>query len=103
MHYPLKSERRGPIGLLRIDNPPVNALSAASVAGLHVELDQFETEVDLSALLAHCDGRTYVAGCDIALFDDSDFCVSNNTRLLLRLDRSVRPVVVVNGTAVGGV
>ena len=63
MHYPLKSERRGPIGLLRIDNPPVNALSAASVAGLHVELDQFETEVDLSALLAHCDGRTYVAGC----------------------------------------
>jgi hypothetical protein len=53
--------------------------------------------------LAHCDGRTCVAGCDIAVFDDSDFCVSNNTRLLLRLDRSVRPVVVVNGTAVGGV
>lgn len=103
MHNPVKFERRGSTGLLRIDNPPVNALSAATVSGLHEALDQFEADTDLSALVVHCDGRTFVAGGDIAAFDDPAFSASDYNRFLLRLERSSRPVVaVLHGTALGG-
>ena len=57
----------GEIGILCIDNPPVNALSHAVRAGIMAALDQ--ARVDASRLLlVVCAGRTFIAGADIAEF-----------------------------------
>ncbi|UUZ68792.1 enoyl-CoA hydratase/isomerase family protein [Polaromonas sp. P2-4] len=103
MTNPVTFEKRGRIGLLRIDNPPVNALSSETVAGLIQVLDAFEADSSLEALLVHCDGRTFVAGGDITTFDAPDFSASAYNNLLARIENLTRPVVaVLHGTALGG-
>ena len=103
MTNPVTFERRGRIGLLRIDNPPVNALSPATVAGLAEALAAFDADPSLGALLVHCDGRTFVAGGDITSFDAPDFSAASYNSLLARLERSARPVVAaLHGTVLGG-
>lgn len=96
-------ERRGRIGLLRIDNPPVNALSPDTIAGLTQALDAFEADSTLEALLIHCDGRTFIAGGDITSFDAPDFSAATYNNLLARIERSTRPTVAtLHGAALGG-
>ena len=96
-------ERRGPIGLLRIDNPPVNALDPTTVSGLIAVVGEFESDRSLAALLVHCDGRSFVAGGDIAQFERADFSTQPFNRLLARLEALDRPVVAaLHGTALGG-
>ncbi|MEZ5646325.1 MAG: 3-hydroxyacyl-CoA dehydrogenase NAD-binding domain-containing protein [Burkholderiaceae bacterium] len=97
----LKSE--GAIGVLVINNPPVNALSPATVQGLIDGLAAFEARDDLKALVLHCEGRTFVAGGDIASFEDPDFSAAPYNSFLARLEAGSRPVVAaLHGTALGG-
>ena len=103
MTNPVTFERRGRIGLLRIHNPPVNALSPQAVAGLVQGFAAFEADASLEALLVHCDGRTFVAGGDIASFDAPDFSTAPFNTLIARIERSPRPVVAaLHGTVLGG-
>ena len=53
------------LGIIRIDNPPVNALSHAVRAGLMEALKQAGAD-DSKALLILCQGRTFIAGADIS-------------------------------------
>ncbi|MEO1203637.1 MAG: 3-hydroxyacyl-CoA dehydrogenase NAD-binding domain-containing protein, partial [Pseudomonadota bacterium] len=55
------------IGVITIDNPPVNALSHAVRSGL---LEAIETagQDDSRAVVIHCEGRTFIAGADITEF-----------------------------------
>jgi len=102
MTNPVTFERRGRIGLLRIDNPPVNALSPEVVAGVVQGFAAFEADGSLDALLVHCDGRTFVAGGDIATFDAPDFSTVPINTFLARIEQSRRPVVaVLHGTVLG--
>ncbi|MEZ5651123.1 MAG: 3-hydroxyacyl-CoA dehydrogenase NAD-binding domain-containing protein [Burkholderiaceae bacterium] len=95
--------REGRIGLLCIDQPPVNALSPAVVAGLVEAFGAFERDAALDALVIHCAGRTFVAGGDIATFDAADFSAASFNRLLGRIEASARPVVAaLHGTVLGG-
>lgn len=96
-------ERRGRIGLLRIDNPPVNALSRETVAGLVAAFDEFDKDGSLQALVVYCVGRTFVAGWDFTSFDMPDFSATTFNTLLFRIEASARPVVAaLHGTALGG-
>ncbi len=91
------------IGILTIQNPPVNALSPATVAGLVEGLAAFESRPELHALIVHCEGRTFVAGGDIASFEDPHFSAVPYNSFLARLEASTRPVVAaLHGTALGG-
>ncbi len=91
------------IGLLCIDNPPVNALSAQTVAALVDGFDRFGAAPELDALVIHCAGRTFVAGGDITSFDLPDFSAEPYNRLLGRIEASRRPVVAaLHGTVLGG-
>src|SRR5690349_20468700 len=65
-------ERHGRIGVLRIANPPVNALSDAVVAQLKTAIEEFRADRSYEALLLHCDGRTFIAGADITVFDNDN-------------------------------
>ena len=91
------------VGILAIDNPPVNALSPHTVRGLVEALDAFEARPELRALVVHCAGRTFVAGGDINAFDDPGFSPEPYNDFLERLETQQRPVVAaLHGTALGG-
>ena len=103
MTGPIQFKQQGRIGLITIDNPPVNAISPAVGAGLAQALAQFEAAQDLDALVLHCAGRTWVAGGDIASFETPDFSATPFNNLLARLEAQARPVVAaMHGTALGG-
>lgn len=53
---PVSLQEQDAIGVLRIHNPPVNALSPAVVQGLIEGLDAFERSRNLRALVVHCEG-----------------------------------------------
>ena len=100
---PVSLARRGDIALLRIDHPPVNALSPAVIEGLAGALDAFEQDRSARALVLACAGRTFVAGGDIASFDDPAFSAAPFNRILARLEAQERPVVAaLHGTVLGG-
>ncbi|MCA6111571.1 3-hydroxyacyl-CoA dehydrogenase NAD-binding domain-containing protein [Bradyrhizobium cenepequi] len=91
------------IGLVLISNPPVNAISPEVVAGLRRALGAFEADAEAKALVIHCEGRTFVAGGDIASFGSPYFDTRPFNLLLVRLDASPRPVVAtLHGTVLGG-
>lgn len=91
------------VGVLRIDNPPVNALSPALVRDLTTAFDAFDSDTGLTALVIECAGSTFVAGGDIAAFDDPGFSAAPLNALLARIEASARPVVAaLHGTVLGG-
>ncbi|MGI9264762.1 MAG: 3-hydroxyacyl-CoA dehydrogenase NAD-binding domain-containing protein [Gammaproteobacteria bacterium] len=68
MNKPVSLERRGPIGLITIDNPPVNALSHGVRAGICETLDAAVADNEIHAIVLACSGRTFIAGADIREF-----------------------------------
>jgi len=95
--------RLGAIATLRIDNPPVNALSAQVIAGMTAAFAEFEGDRSLTGLIVACAGRTFVAGGDITAFDDPAFTPRPFNELLARIEASDRPVVAaLFGTVLGG-
>ncbi|WP_143271169.1 enoyl-CoA hydratase/isomerase family protein [Bradyrhizobium brasilense] len=96
-------ENRNGIGLVLISNPPVNAISSEVVAGLRGALVAFEADANARALVIHCEGRTFVAGGDIASFESLEFDTLPFSALLTQLDASPRLVVAtMHGTVLGG-
>ncbi|MFD2740427.1 FAD-dependent oxidoreductase [Sulfitobacter aestuarii] len=61
-------ERHGDIAVLRIQNPPVNALSQAVRAGLQDGMSRAEAEEGVRAVLIVGEGRAFIAGADITEF-----------------------------------
>lgn len=100
---PVSYQRRDRVAELVIDNPPVNALSTAVIDGLSHALDLFEKDGAAEGLVIRCAGRTFVAGGDIALFDDPGFSTGPFNAVLDRIAASRRPVVAeLFGTVLGG-
>ncbi|WP_298839647.1 3-hydroxyacyl-CoA dehydrogenase NAD-binding domain-containing protein [uncultured Roseobacter sp.] len=60
--------RLGDIAVIRIANPPVNALGQAVRAGLQDCMDRAEADDGVRAVLLVGDGRTFIAGADIREF-----------------------------------
>ncbi|MBT8107215.1 MAG: enoyl-CoA hydratase/isomerase family protein [Gammaproteobacteria bacterium] len=89
------------IGVVTVDNPPVNALSHAVRQGL---LDAFTRAAgDASeAVLLICDGRTFIAGADIAEFGKplKEPWLPDLYNFIEALDKPV--VAAIHGTALGG-
>ena len=94
--------RDGNVAIVRIDNPPVNALSQAVRTGLFQALRAAEEDAGIHAVVIACAGKTFVAGADI-----SEFGKPRQPPLLLDLaaflDAMTKPVVAaIHGTALGG-
>lgn len=101
MISPVSYELTDNIGVITIDNPPVNALSQAVRQGL---LDAIRTaQADASkAVLIVCAGRTFVAGADISEFGKPP-AKPFLPDLLNEIEDSAKPVVAaLHGTALGG-
>lgn len=95
-------KQRGSVGILNIDNPPVNAFSGAVVDALGKALDDFEASDSLKALIVASTGRTFVAGADIREFSTPGFQTSTINATLARIENQSRPVVAaLHGTVLG--
>lgn len=60
--------KRGTIGVVTIDNPPVNALGQSVRQGLLDALRETENDPTVQAVVLACSGRTFVAGADLREF-----------------------------------
>ena len=90
------------IGVLTLNSPPVNALSANVREGLDIGIKKAIENNDVKAIVVICEGRTFIAGADISefgqepkgpsLFDVQDI-----------MENSPKPVIAaIHGTALGG-
>lgn len=85
-----------------ISNPPVNALSQAVRIGLDATLRQAFADPAVEFVVLRCDGRTFVAGADIAEFDGPLLPPDLNDINGL-IESAAKPVVAaLHGTVLGG-
>ena len=99
---PVTLARRGPIGLILIDNPPVNALSQAVRAGLVEAVATLDADATFEAGLLLCAGRTFIAGADISEFGKPPQ-PPHLPDVVSRLEASDKLLVAaIHGTALGG-
>ncbi len=100
--------RDGDVGVITINNPPVNALSPGVPEGIQAGIEQFENDRAIKAIVLIGGGRTFIAGADIREFGK---IVSSGNRergpglnsVLDRIEQSTKPVVAaIHGTALGG-
>src|SRR5229473_6117896 len=95
------------IAAVTINNPPVNALSAAVSAGIAAAVAQIEKDDTVKAVVFIGAGRTFIAGADIKEFVErmsgKIICRESLKPLLLRIEDLGKPVVMaLHGTAFGG-
>ncbi len=62
------TSRDGDVGILTVNNPPVNALSPGVPEGIAAGVEQFEKEDGIKAIVLIGGGRTFIAGADIREF-----------------------------------
>ena len=89
------------IGVITINNPPVNALSHAVRAGIQDAIRAAQDDAS-AALLIICDGRTFIAGADISEFGRPPK-EPYLPDLLNEIEASEKLVIAaIHGTALGG-
>ena len=99
---PVAFSRDGAVAILTIDNPPVNALSAAVRGGLLDGIRRVEADPSVAATVIACAGRTFVAGADIREFGRPPVDPALSV-VLSAIENAVKPVVAaIHGTALGG-
>lgn len=99
----IKECRHGSVLLLTIDNPPVNAFSAAICNGIHAALGHAEQDDTVEAVVLTGAGKHFMAGFDIRLFDQSKEDWPDLRGLISRLDQFSKPVVAaLHGAVLGG-
>ncbi|HSD75302.1 MAG TPA: 3-hydroxyacyl-CoA dehydrogenase NAD-binding domain-containing protein [Steroidobacteraceae bacterium] len=102
MNAPVTLTRHGSIGLIVIDNPPVNALSQAVRSGLVGAVNELNSDAALQAGLLLCRGRTFIAGADIAEFGKAPLA-PHLPDVVAHLETSAKLMVAaIHGTALGG-
>ena len=60
--------REAGVALIRVDNPPVNALGHAVRAGLLEAFVAAEQDKQVELIMLYCAGKTFIAGADIREF-----------------------------------
>jgi 3-hydroxyacyl-CoA dehydrogenase len=90
------------IGILTIDSPPVNALSAAVRRGLDEGFKAFAADPNVKAIVLACGGRTFFAGADISEFGKPPQPPSLADVFEI-IENGKKPVIAaIHGTALGG-
>ena len=92
----------GDVGVITLNSPPVNALSAAVRDGLAGGMAMGIADAGARAIVLICEGRTFIAGADITEFGGAQkgaslFDVQD------AMEGSPKPVIAaIHGTALGG-
>src|SRR5260370_10382612 len=92
----------GDVGAVRIDSPPVNALSQTVRDGLKRGIEAAAANDAVKAIVIICAGRTFIAGADISEFGKPPV-PPHLPDVLDRIENASKPVVAaMHGTAPGG-
>ena len=95
-------EKQGEIGLLWIDNPPVNALGYPVRKGMADGITMAMGDNEIKAIVVICKGRTFCAGADIREFGKPPKA-PHLPDVLTIFDQCTKPVIAaIHGTAFGG-
>jgi 3-hydroxyacyl-CoA dehydrogenase len=95
-------ERKGRIGVITVNNPPVNALSHAVRSGLEERLAEANADDGAEAIVLTCSGRTFLAGADISEFGKPPQPPHLPDVILKYEDSPKLTVAAIHGTAFGG-
>ncbi len=94
--------RKGQVGIISVNYPPVNALGHAVRSGLLDAVQQGQADGEAKALLLVCEGRTFVAGADIREFGKPRQ-EPNLPSVIEAFENSSKPIIAaLHGTALGG-
>ncbi|MGY4465061.1 3-hydroxyacyl-CoA dehydrogenase [Bradyrhizobium sp. LB9.1b] len=98
----VKLERHDEVGIVTVDSPPVNALSAAVRGGILECIKAAIADPAIKGIVLTCAGRTFIAGADITEFGKPPKAPALND-VLSEIENSPKPVVAaIHGTALGG-
>jgi len=90
------------VGVITVNNPPVNALSQAVRQGIIDALEKGVADPDVKTMVIIGGGRTFIAGADIREFGKPMMAPSLHD-VLDRIEAASKPVVAaIHGTALGG-
>jgi 3-hydroxyacyl-CoA dehydrogenase len=93
---------RGGVAVVRVDNPPVNALGRAVRDGIYDAVTRAQQDAAVQALVLVCAGKTFIAGADIREFGKPAEGRSL-PEVLDSIEKGPKPVVAaIHGTALGG-
>ena len=100
--------KEGTIGIIKMNNPPMNVLSSAVLEEMHAHLDKIEVDNELDAIIITGEGRAFVAGADISEMMGMDpaaaakFAEAGQGALDRIQALKVPVIAAVNGFALGG-
>ncbi|HUH76800.1 MAG TPA: 3-hydroxyacyl-CoA dehydrogenase NAD-binding domain-containing protein [Devosia sp.] len=102
MSAAVKLDRAGPIALVYIDNPPVNASSVAVRQGLMAALDTIAADRAISGVVIIGAGTSFIAGSDIKEFGKT-LPPPELPAVLSAIEACHAPVIAaIHGVALGG-
>jgi 3-hydroxyacyl-CoA dehydrogenase len=90
------------VGVVTLNSPPVNALSAKVRDGLTAAFDKVLADDAAKAVVLICEGRTFIAGADISEFGKPPKGASLHA-LFDKMEAATKPLVAaIHGTSLGG-
>ena len=99
----VKYEKRGGVGLILVDNPPVNAFSVGVPRGIMEALAGAAADAEVTAVVVAGSGRTFIAGADIKRLGAWPEGEPNLRHAIEECEASEKPVVAaIHGHALGG-
>src|ERR1700730_2938807 len=95
-------EKRGEIGIIWIDYPPVNAISLGVREAIIDGVGKLAKDPEIKAGVLACEGRTFMAGADITEFGQPPKSPSLHDAINA-VEGSSKPIVAaIHGAAFGG-
>jgi len=95
-------EKRGNVGIIWVNNPPVNAISVGVRAAIIDGVAKLAQDPELKIGVLACEGRTFMAGADITEFGKPPLSPSLH-EAINAVESSGKPIVAaIHGTAFGG-
>jgi len=109
MYNTLVYEKRGRIGIVKVNRPDaLNALNAEVIGELDAVFDEIVADAEVGAAILTGEGRAFVAGADIAAMqkmnpaEGKDFMLRGQA-VMQKIEDLKKPVIAaVNGFALGG-